>query len=235
MPDKLTRLHVFLAHAGIASRRKAEELIQDGKVRVNGAIVRVLGTQIDPKKDTITFQGKTVQPEEEKILLALHKPRGIVSTVDDPDGKPTVMKFIPKEYRHLRLFPVGRLDEDSEGLILLTNDGDFSYRVTHPKFQVPKTYHAWVHGRLSANEWHRLLTGVPLKDGKTQPAEAEEIDEDEAGQVIAITIKEGRHQQVRRMFEAVNHPVRRLVRVQFGPYELGNLARGQVRREIIRR
>lgn len=228
---KSQKLAAFLAHGGVASRRRAEELILTKKVKVNGQIESNVARRIVPGQDVVEYQSETVTVQEDKVIIAINKPPGVVSTVNDPDGKPTVMKFIPSQYKNLRLFPVGRLDELSEGLILLTNDGDLAYKLSHPKYQSPRTYLVTITGRLSGIEMRRLQSGIPLKDGRTQGAEVEIIDETNSGQILEITIKEGRHHQVRRMMQALNHKVLRLVRISHGPYELGNLESGKWRLE----
>lgn len=228
------KLAKFLAHAGVASRRKAEELIEKGQVKVNGQVQRNVAERVTPGKDTVEFKNRLVEVTSETIILALHKPTGVVSTVSDPDGKPTVMDYVPAEYAKYRLYPVGRLDEDSSGLILLTNDGDLAYSLTHPSKEVAKTYRVMIAGKLTYPELSRLRTGVPLKDGKTQPAQVNVLDEFGTSQLVEITITEGRHRQVRRMMEAVNHEVEELKRLSMGPYVLGNLKVGKVRPEVIR-
>ena len=225
------KLAAYLAHGGVASRRQSEELILRGKVKVNGKVEKNVATRVVPGTDTVEYQGNMIQPEEEKVVLALYKPVGVVSTVNDPDGKPTVMKFIPTSLKKYRLFPIGRLDEASEGLILLTNDGDLAYRLSHPKFQIPRTYHVVISGKLSRMEMGRLRRGVPLKDGRTKSAEVEILDEDEQMQVLEITLKEGRHHQIRRMMQALNHEVKQLIRVSHGNYELDELEPGKWRIE----
>jgi pseudouridine synthase len=182
--QKKQKLAKVLAQAGVASRRKAEELIKNGRVCVNGVLELNVATRVTVGEDLISVDGKllpSLQQPQRTIVLALHKPAGYVSTVSDPDGKPTVMNFIPKEYLQYRLYPVGRLDEESEGLILLTNDGDLAYRMTHPKFEVPKKYLVWIKGRVTTPEIERLREGVWLKEqGKnkrTQPAEVEILAE----------------------------------------------------------
>lgn len=224
------KLAKFLAHAGVASRRKAEELIAAGKISVNGSTVTNVADRVMPEKDEVSYQGKRVEIPQESVTLLLNKPRGVVSTVKDPDGKPTVMDFIPKEYAHQRLFPVGRLDEDSEGLILLTNDGELAQQLTHPRFETPKKYRVTIGGQLSYNELRRLREGVPLKDARTQPAEVNVIKDSGTSQVIEMVIREGLNRQIRRMMQAVNHPVQRLIRLEMGLYTLGSLKSGHVRK-----
>jgi len=178
------KLAKVLAQAGVASRRKAEELIINGRVAVNGVLEQNVATRVSTSEDQISVDGKplpTLQQPQHTVVLALHKPAGYVSTVSDPDGKPTVMDFIPKEYSQYRLYPVGRLDEESEGLILLTNDGDLAYRLTHPKFEVPKEYLVWIDGKTTIQEIERLREGIWLKEGgrnkQTQPAKVKILAE----------------------------------------------------------
>jgi 23S rRNA pseudouridine2605 synthase len=223
------KLAAYLAHGGVASRRQSEQLILQGKVQVNHQVEKNVARRVYPDQDIVEYQGRVIQPEANRVLLRLYKPVGVVSTVSDPDGKPTVMKYIPRRWQHVRLFPVGRLDEASEGLIILTNDGDMAYRLSHPKFQVPRSYEVHIGGQLSASEKQRLRQGVPLKDGRTQPAEVEIIDEDGQQQVLNITLHEGRHHQIRRMMQALNHPVHRLIRTAHGAYALDDLQPGEWR------
>jgi len=223
------KLAKYLALSGVASRRASEQLILEGRVKVNGVTETTVATRIDPVVDRVMVGQSLVFPQKTKITLLLHKPAGYVSTVSDPDGKSTVMDLIPEKYQEFRLFPIGRLDEDSEGLILLSNDGDLAYRLTHPKFEVPKTYEVTVEGKLTEGELHRLETGIRLKEKITEPAEVLYIDQPLADmERWQITITEGLHRQVRRMFAAVNHEVVRLIRQQFGDYRLGDLPVGEV-------
>ncbi len=217
------RLAKFLAHAGVASRRASEQLIADGRVTVGGVVVR------DPAHDVesdsgVMFDGEPVRGEEPRVVYALHKPAGVVSTAADTHGRPTVTDLVPGERR---LYPVGRLDADSTGLILLTNDGELANRLTHPRFEVPKTYRATLGGGpISDRALRALRLGVTLDDGPTAPARVRRLD----SHTLELTIHEGRKRQVRRMCEAVGHPVRSLVRIRFGPLELGDLAAGRSRR-----
>ena len=224
------KLAHYLAMSGIAARRKSEELILQGKVKVNGEVETKVATRVVPGKDRVEYLGEEIFPEAGKVILALNKPRGVVSTVSDPDGKPTVLDYVPREYSTLRLFPVGRLDEDSEGLILLTNDGDFSQRVTHPSNEIEKEYHVTISDRLTESEMRRIEKGVPLKDGVTQPAQIEVLKEGNNQQTVAITVTEGRYHEVRRIMKALNHDVYRLVRVRIDAYELGDLRPGSVKK-----
>lgn len=231
MTNPHPKLAKYLAHAGVASRRAAEELIAAGKVAINGAVQKNVATRVNPAQDMVTVDGKPLAQVEPQVVLAFHKPVGVVSTTSDPDGKKTVLDLLPAQWKTLRLYPVGRLDEESEGLILLTNNGDLAYRLTHPKYAIPRTYIVSIEGFLTPMEMHRLRTGVQLKDGKTQPAKVRMLDEDPRGQILEIVLSEGRHHQIRRMMQAVNHPVIRLQRTQHGQYELGDLEPGKWREE----
>jgi 23S rRNA pseudouridine2605 synthase len=217
------RLAKYLAHAGVASRRAAERLIAEGRVTVGDAVVR------DPARDVddgsrVAFDGELVRGAEPRVAYALHKPAGVVSTAHDTHGRPTVTELVPGERR---LYPVGRLDADTTGLILLTNDGELAHRLTHPRFEVAKAYRARVGGGpVSERALRQLRAGVQLDDGPTAPARVRRLDP----HTLELTIHEGRKRQVRRMCEAVGHPVRELVRVRFGPLELGDLASGRARR-----
>jgi 23S rRNA pseudouridine2605 synthase len=217
------RLAKFLASAGVASRRASEELIRARRVMVNGE------TLTDPARDvsdadTVEVDGTLVTAERERVVYAVNKPAGVVSTASDPQRRPTVVSLVDSPRR---LYPVGRLDIDTTGLILLTNDGDLANRLTHPRFEVPKTYRAKVAGGpISDRALRALRSGVTLDDGPTAPARVRRVEPD----VLEITIHEGRKRQVRRMCEHVGHPVRRLERIAFGPLQLGGLKRGRSRR-----
>lgn len=217
------RLAKFLAHAGVASRRAAEQLIAEGRVTVDGTIVR------DPARDVgdhtaVAFDGEPVKGAEPRVAYALHKPAGVVSTANDTHGRRTVVDLVPQERR---LYPVGRLDADSTGLILLTNDGDLANRLTHPRYEVPKTYRATLAGpALTDRALKALREGVQLDDGMTAPARVRRLTPHQ----LELTIHEGRNRQVRRMCEAIRRPVRQLVRIRFGPLELGDLRPGKARR-----
>jgi 23S rRNA pseudouridine2605 synthase len=227
------RLAKYLAHAGVASRRAAERLIAEGRVSVEGVVVR------DPARDVavpeeveddaapapaVSVDGDPLGGREARVVYAVHKPPGVLSTASDPHGRPTVVELV-RERR--RLYPVGRLDADTAGLILLTNDGALAHRLTHPRFEVPKTYRARVAGgSVGQGALHMLEAGVMLEDGMTAPARVRRLDRD----LLELTIREGRNRQVRRMCEAVGHTVVRLERVRFGSLELGDLPRGGHRR-----
>ncbi len=221
------RLQKFLARAGIASRRAAEEIISRGEVLVNGQPVE-LGCRIDPEMDVVTWKGQVVQAEAHQIYLMLNKPAGYLSTVKDPFGRPTVLDLLPRS--ELRLYPVGRLDLDTEGLLLLTNDGDFAYALTHPKFEVPKRYLVWMKGEMTEHQLRQLRAGVELADGLTAPAAASILQQGSGQTMLELSIHEGRKRQVRRMLAAVGHRVLRLRRVQLGQLALGDLPPGKTRR-----
>lgn len=220
------RLQKVLAHAGVASRRHAEELITQGRVQVNGQVINTLGVTVDPERDEITCDGKPVQVKPPLVYILLHKPIGYVSTVSDPQGRPTVLELAPKKGR---LYPVGRLDQDSEGLLLLTNDGDLTLRLTHPRYVQAKEYHALVQGY---PDWEaiEMLKGRIVLDGqRTAPARVQLLDSDGEQSWLSLTIHEGRNRQVRRMLEHTGYPVLRLIRVRVGPLYLGNLPSGAYR------
>jgi 23S rRNA pseudouridine2605 synthase len=217
------RLGKYLATAGVASRRASEELVRAGRVSVAGERVTDPARDVDPG-DPITLDGEPVSIAHERVVYALNKPAGVVSTARDPQGRPTVVTLVPQIER---LYPVGRLDIDTTGLILLTNQGDLAYRLTHPSFEVEKTYRALVGGpAVEERALRALRQGVELEDGRTAPARVRRV----SGDTIEITIHEGRKRQVKRMCEAVGHSVKLLERIRFGPLELGDLPRGRWRR-----
>ncbi len=218
------RLAKYLAHAGVSSRRAAEGLIAAGRVAVDGAVVTDPATDVS-SRSAITLDGEPVGPVEQRAVLALNKPAGVVSTARDTHGRTTVVDLVPAA--GVRLYPVGRLDADSTGLILLTNDGELANLLTHPRYGVRKTYRARVGGApVAADAIARLRAGVMLEDGITAPARVRRIARDE----LEITIAEGRNRQVRRMCAAVGHPVEELRRVAFGSVRLGQLGPGEHRR-----
>ncbi len=223
----MIRLQKYLAQCGVASRRTSEKMIRDGRVTVNGMIISEMGVQVDEQTDRVCVDGAPVHPEETKHYIAYNKPVGEVTTVSDPEGRDTVMdKF--RDYP-VRLFPVGRLDYDSEGLLLLTNDGEMMNRVLHPSRLVKKVYLTKVSNHVSAEEMISLRKGVVV-DGKiTSPASVRLIRENTFDTVLLISIHEGRNRQVRKMIEAVGHQVVSLKRVEFGPVSLGNLPSGMWR------
>jgi 23S rRNA pseudouridine2605 synthase len=228
------RLSRFLAHAGIASRRHAEELIAAGRVRVNDTIITTQGVRIDPARDHISVDGKIVQAAVEHVYLLLNKPSGYVSTAHDPQGRPTVLNLLPPEVRRLRVYPVGRLDIDTEGLLLLTNDGDFALRLAHPRYSTDKHYEALVRNYPSVATLAALRAGVSFTedDGtqyKSAPAQARIVRRAGPDTWLSLTIHEGRKRQVRRMLAAVGYSVLRLLRVGVGSLTLGDLPTGKWR------
>jgi 23S rRNA pseudouridine2605 synthase len=221
MSDAGERLQKILAQAGLGSRRSCEELIAAGRVRVNGSVAE-LGSRADPASDHIEVDGAPVGVRPGLVHYLLNKPAGVVTTASDPQGRQTVVGLVPSEPR---VFPVGRLDADTEGLLLLTNDGELAHRLTHPSFGVDKEYLAEVEGAPSRGAVRRLREGVELEDGPTAPAKVSRVGD----HLLRLTIHEGRNRQVRRMCDAVGHPVRRLVRVRVGPISDRRLAPGEWR------
>ena len=235
------RLQKILAHAGIGSRRACEQLILDGCVLVNGKPVTDLGVKVDPKTATIKVNQKlvasSVQDETHQYVI-LHKPRGILTTMTpDPEGRPTILDLLNRKIQKHRLYPVGRLDFNSEGLLLLTNDGELAFRMTHPKFKLPKTYEVKVHGIPPKKILDILAKGVKLEDGRTQPARVKVLRATGNNAWLLMTIVEGKKRQIRRMCEKVRYPVSKLRRVKIGPLKLSELAPGSARfltdREIL--
>jgi 23S rRNA pseudouridine2605 synthase len=222
----LQRIQKILAQSGITSRRKAEELIAEGRVTVNGKIA-TLGTKADIEKDHIKVDGKLICRPEKKVYLIFNKPRGVVTSLYDPEGRPTIKNFI-KDVR-LRVFPVGRLDYDSEGLLLITNDGDFAYSILHPSKKISKTYLVKIKGIPKEEKLQKLRQGVCLEEGLTAPAKVVKIRESDKNCWLQITIHEGKKRQVRRMLEKIGHPVLRLKRIAIGNLKLGSLKPGQFR------
>ncbi len=220
------RLQKYMALCGVASRRASEEMIAAGRVTVDGQRITAMGTQVEPGQ-TVCLDGRQISPEAEKRYVLYHKPAGEVTTASDPEGRATVLdKF--KDFP-VRLYPVGRLDYDSEGLLLLTNDGDLTERLLHPSKEVEKAYLARVWGTVTPEELSRLMKGVPVDGRITSRAKARVIRTEDGYTDMMITIHEGRNRQVRKMVEAVGHEVGMLRRVRFGPLSLGDLKRGQWR------
>jgi len=215
------RLQKILARAGLGSRRVCEQLIDEGRVTVNAMVAR-LGASVHPDRDVVEVDGVPIGVAPGLRYYLLHKPTGVVTTASDPMGRPTVVDLVPDD---TRVFPVGRLDVDTEGLLLLTNDGELTHRLTHPSFGVDKEYLAWVEGTPSRGAMRTLRQGVELDDGPTAPARASLVADD----LIRLVIHEGRNRQVRRMCDAIGHPVRRLVRVRIGPLSDRTLKPGQWR------
>jgi pseudouridine synthase len=259
MPEGV-RLQKFLSQAGVASRRTAERWIVEGRVRVNGRVVTELGTRVDPAADTVEVDGRRITAAA-PVWLALNKPVGYVSTRRDPQGRPTIYELLPEEYRGL--FYVGRLDVDSEGLMLLTNQGDVAHRLLHPRFGVDRVYEVVVRGEVTDDDVARLLAGIELEDGIARARAVERVGPTakprrtpgptqgrDRAQIagegglgsgarrgrggaqsrLRVTLGEGRKREVRRLFQAIGHPVRRLIRLQYGPVRLGELRPGAWRR-----
>lgn len=220
------RINKFIAAAGICSRRNADTLISEGRIMVNGVKVTEPGMDIS-EADVVLVDGKPVSAEAKKYYIALNKPDGFVTTTDDPFERPTVMQLVTDV--NARLFPVGRLDFHTEGLLLLTNDGDFANHLMHPRHEVYKTYIAHVNGFPTPGQLGALRHGVKLEDGKTAPAKVTVIRQYPDGVDISISIREGKNRQVRRMFEAIGHKVTRLCRISVGNVQLGHLPRGKWR------
>jgi 23S rRNA pseudouridine2605 synthase len=227
-PAAGVRLQKVLAAAGIASRRASEVLISEGRVEVNSEVVLEQGRRVDPEHDVIRVDGSRIPPPRRHRYLALNKPRGVVATMNDPEGRRTVADFIA-QHSSERLFHVGRLDTDTEGLLILTNDGELAHRLAHPSFQVPKTYIAEVNGAVGEQTLMRLRRGIALEDGPVQPSSVKIVSTAGDKTLLKITIQEGRNRIVRRTMEAVGHPVRRLSRIGIGPVRLGNLKVGEYR------
>ena len=221
------RLQKVLATAGLASRRACEVLISEGRVEVNGEVVTEQGRRVDPDTDVIRVDGSRIPPPRRHRYLVLNKPRGVVSTMDDPEGRRTLADLVPN--RQGRLFHVGRLDTDTEGLLILTNDGDFAHRLAHPSYEVPKTYLAEVTGVVGRDVLARLRTGIVLEDGPVRPVAVKLVSTTGDRSLVKITLHEGRNHVVRRTMEAVGHPVRRLSRTGIGPVRLGTLKSGEFR------
>ena len=229
--EGLIRLQKLLAQSGVASRRKCEELMLAGLVEVDGEVVTRLGTKVDPTTAVIRVDGKRLPPVSPHVYLVLNKPRGVVSTMSDPEGRRALDEFVAD--RPERLFHVGRLDTDTEGLILLTNDGDFAQRVAHPSYELDKTYVAEVDGVVSKATVDRLRDGVTLEDGPVEVSACKVVstspDGDRGRSIVELVIHEGRNRIVRRLLDHVGHPVRRLTRTAIGPVQLGRLGSGQLR------
>jgi len=230
MSQDAERLQKVMARAGIGSRRSCEELIRQGRVQVNGQIVTAMGARVDPLRDEIVVDGRALADAAPSIYLLLHKPTGYLSTTDDPHGRPTVMDLLSISQR---IYPVGRLDMDSEGLLLLTNDGPLTQRLTHPRYQHEREYRVLVQGKPRRQALRTLRQGVELEDGKTSSARVHFIESESAPQGMTwlrIILREGRKRQVRRMCAAVGHPAQRLIRVRMGPLHLDDLKLGESRR-----
>jgi 23S rRNA pseudouridine2605 synthase len=232
------RLNKLLSQHGVASRRLADDLIRQGRVEVGGQVVDVLGTRVDPERDEIRVDGRRIRAAAERRYLLLNKPRGVVSSRRDPQRRRTVIDLLSERGIDGYFFPVGRLDYDSEGLIILTNDGDFAARVTHPRYELPRTYEAVVAGVPDARDLDRLRRGVLIDGRRSRPADVRCLRVKETRQgpqaVLSVTLREGRNRQVRRMCDAIAHPVERLRRTHIGPLTDRTLRPGQARDLTIR-
>ncbi|MCL2784213.1 MAG: rRNA pseudouridine synthase [Propionibacteriaceae bacterium] len=227
LDDNRIRLQKVIAAAGLASRREAEEMIVDGRVEVNGHLVTELGTRVDPDRDVVRLDGARIPPQRNHLYFALNKPVGVISTLDDPQGRASLKDYLPRKAG--RLFHVGRLDADTEGLIILTNDGDFAQRLSHPSFEIDKMYLVEVEGVMDNQALKRLEKGVNLEDGFIRPDKVKLVSRTSTKTLIEITLHSGRNRVVRRMMEALGFPIARLARLRVGPIRLGNLPSGQIR------
>lgn len=225
--EGLVRLQKLLAQSGVASRRKCEELMLEGHVEVDGEVVTRLGTKVDPRTAVVRVDGRRLPPMSPHVYLVLNKPRGVVSTMSDPEGRRTLSDFVAD--RPERLFHVGRLDTDTEGLILLTNDGDFAHRMAHPSYETDKTYVAEVSGTVSKTTVRRVLDGVTLEDGPVAVSSFTVVSTHGERSIVELVIHEGRNRIVRRLLDAVGHPVTRLTRTAIGPVRLTGLRTGELR------
>lgn len=226
--DEGVRLQKVLAQAGLGSRRACELMIEDARVEVNGRVVTEQGTRVDPYTDTIRVDGARIPPPRRHSYVLFNKPRGVVATMDDPQGRATIRDYLGRRAKDA-LFHVGRLDTPTEGLLLLTNDGDFAQRMTHPSYEVPKTYVAEVTGVVENATLRRLTKGIRLEDGPVKPDKVTLTQRGGDKTIVTIVLHEGRNRIVRRMFEAVGHPVQRLSRTAIGPVRVGQLKVGDLR------
>jgi 23S rRNA pseudouridine2605 synthase len=223
---QLVRLQKYLSECGVASRRASEELIIEGAVSVNGQIVTELGTKIDPQKDMVRVKKKIIRPEEKGVIL-FHKPRRVVCTMSDPEGRPTVADYLTSKYRSYR--PVGRLDWDTMGLLILTNDGDLAEMLAHPRNQFDRVYEARVAGRIDERTYEKLNRGFYVEGDRVVP-EVEEIEFQQDSTWVRITVREGKNHLVKIIFDKVRHPVQKLKRISHGPFKLGGLQPGEMRK-----
>ena len=224
MPDRLQKI---IAHAGIASRRMAEKMISEGRISVNGKIVTELGTKVDIRKNEIRVDGKLISTEVSRVYLMLNKPKGYLTTLKDTRERPIIadlLEGVPE-----RVFPVGRLDYDSEGLLIMTNDGDFAYRVQHPKFEITKTYLVKIKGRIPKEEISMIKNGAKLDDGEFKPTHVTVGKINPKSSWLELIIHEGRNRIIRRYFDSLGHPVTRLIRVAIGDIHLGDIRQGDFR------
>lgn len=225
---EIVRLQKYIAMSGTASRRAAETMIAEGRVEVNGKKITEQGVRVEIGCDEVSVDGKPVEIKNKKYYIMLNKPAGYVSTVNDQFDRPTVVDLVKGEIG-TRIFPVGRLDYETEGLLLMTNDGDFTYKITHPKFHTDKTYIAVINGGIAIPDLNRLRRGVRVEDYTTSPAQVEILDAAGGKTAVQITIHEGKNRQVRKMFEVLGYKVTALKRIKIGELELGNLPEGRWR------
>ena len=220
------RLNKFLASAGVASRRKCDDLIDAGKIKVNGEVTTKLGLRIDDENDEVEYDGTVVYPVQKKIYIVVNKPAGIVSTIKDEHDRKTVIDLLPITER---IFPVGRLDYDSTGVLLLTNDGPLSHRLTHPSYEIDKIYHALLDKVITPKDLHHIEHGILLDNKKTHPCKASQVRVYDNCSLLSISIHEGRNRQIRRMFEELDYEVQELDRIRFANIDLSGLKRGEWR------
>jgi len=225
----MERLQKIIAKAGLASRREAERWIEEGRITVNGAVITKLGSQADPFKDSIKVDGKRVKSAVAPLYYALHKPPGVITTLNDPQHRPDITPYIARLGEKRRVFPVGRLDYNTTGLLLLTNDGELALRLSHPRFGVTKVYRAKLSRCPTPEDFARMREGIRLEDGMTAPARARVVAKLKTNAWVEIEVHEGRKREVRRMFEALGYFVEKLVRIRLGPVELGQLPLGELR------
>lgn len=224
--DRSVRLNKYLSECGVTSRRKADEMIANGEVMINGKKVYELGTRVHPQEDRITVRGKPLRPTTDKIYILFHKPKNVVTTMEDPTGRPTVADYF--ERLPVRVFPVGRLDWDTEGMLLLTNDGDFAQKINHPSEEIPKTYLVKVDGKPTSEQLEKLKRGVSIIGGKVAAKHVERIKRGaDKYDWIKIVITEGKNRQIRKMFEKIGFDVIKLQRVAIGRLRMGTLKRGE--------
>ncbi|HWH79131.1 MAG TPA: pseudouridine synthase [Candidatus Binatus sp.] len=225
----MERLQKIIARAGLASRREAEKWIAEGRITVNGAVVSKLGSQADPLKDSIKVDGKRIKSAAAPMYYALHKPPGVITTLNDPEHRPDLTPYLARLGEKRRVFPVGRLDYNTTGLLLLTNDGELALRLSHPRYGVSKVYRAKLSACPTPDDFALLRKGIRLEDGVAAPARGRVVEKLKTNAWVEIEVQEGRKREVRRMFEALNYFVEKLVRIRVGPIELGNLPIGELR------
>ncbi|MBD7993715.1 rRNA pseudouridine synthase [Arthrobacter sp. Sa2CUA1] len=223
------RLQKVMASAGVASRRVCEEMIQEGRVEVDGEVVTELGVRVDPKTVSIHVDGMSLQLDETQKYYVFNKPRGVISTMEDPEGRPCISDYLKNTNKHERLFHVGRLDNNTEGLLLLTNDGELANRLTHPSYEVPKTYLVQVRGPMAHGVGAQMREGLELEDGFAKVDSFRLVDSTPGHILVEVVLHSGRNRIVRRLFDAVGHPVERLVRTQMGPIRLNDQRQGSIR------